>query len=281
MKGYRNVDGIELKNISYTYPGAKQPVLDNLNLQIPRNQWTTIIGHNGSGKSTIARLIDGLLVPSQGEITVNGLAVTEENLVELHHQLGIVFQNPDNQFVGATVADDIAFGLENHQVPREQMQPLIDDALAKVGMQELAAAEPTMLSGGQKQRVAIAGILALKPQTIILDEATSMLDPEGRQMVLNLLSTLRQTHELTIISITHDPEEMAMADKLVVVDHQGIIDQGPVDQVLKQTDLLQEIGVGIPVGQELRRQLVQAGTAVPDRYFTMNEMVEWLCQKLG
>lgn len=281
MKGYRNVDGIELKNISYTYPGAKKPVLDNLNLQIPRNQWTTIIGHNGSGKSTIARLIDGLLVPSQGEITVNGLAVTEENLVELHHQLGIVFQNPDNQFVGATVADDIAFGLENHQVPREQMQPLIDDALAKVGMQELAAAEPTMLSGGQKQRVAIAGILALKPQTIILDEATSMLDPEGRQMVLNLLSTLRQTHELTIISITHDPEEMAMADKLVVVDHQGIIDQGPVDQVLKQTDLLQEIGVGIPVGQELRRQLVQTGIAVPDRYFTMNEMVEWLCQKLG
>ena len=281
MKGHGNVDGINLKNISYTYPGSKAPVLANLNLQVPRNKWTTIIGHNGSGKSTIARLIDGLLVPDEGEITVNGMTVTEENLAKLHRQLGIVFQNPDNQFVGATVADDIAFGLENHQVPREQMQPLIDDALKKVGMSDLAAAEPTMLSGGQKQRVAIAGILALHPQTIILDEATSMLDPEGRKMVLDLLASLRQTEELTIVSITHDPVEMSMADKLVVVDHQGIAEEGTVDQVLKQTDLLRKLGVGITVGQELRDYLVNAGVEVPNRYYSINEMVEWLCQKLS
>jgi energy-coupling factor transport system ATP-binding protein len=161
------------------------------------------------------------------------------------------------------------------------MQPLIDDALQKVGMSGLAAAEPTMLSGGQKQRVAIAGILALHPQTIILDEATSMLDPEGRKMVLDLLASLRQTEELTIVSITHDPVEMSMADKLVVVDHQGIAEEGSVDQVLKQTDLLRKLGVGIPVGQELRDYLVNAGVEVPNRYYSINEMVEWLCQKLS
>lgn len=275
------MDGINLDNISYTYPGAKQPVLSQLNLHLPKNKWTTLIGRNGSGKSTIVRLIDGLLEPSTGTVTVNGLAVTEENLAALHRQVGIVFQNPDNQFVGATVADDIAFGLENHQVPRAQMPQLIKAALAKVGMTDLADAEPGMLSGGQKQRVAIAGILALKPQTIILDEATSMLDPAGRQMILDLLNSLRVEQELTIISITHDPVEMAMADKVVVVDHQGVAKQGPVEEVLCQTDLLNQLGVGVPVGQHLRDELAAAGVAVPDKYFTTDEMVEWLCQKLS
>lgn len=281
MKGIQNVDGINLDNISYTYPGAKEPVFSRLSLHIPQNKWTTLIGRNGSGKSTIARLIDGLLVPSEGTITVNGLTVNEENLATLHRLVGIVFQNPDNQFVGATVADDIAFGLENHQVPRSQMVDLINTALAKVGMTALADAEPNMLSGGQKQRVAIAGILALKPQTIILDEATSMLDPAGRRMILELLNSLRAEQDLTIISITHDPVEMAMADKVVVVDQHKIAEQGTVEEVLKRTDLLQRLGVGIPVGQQLRDKLAAAGVTVPDEYFTTNEMVEWLCQKLS
>lgn len=277
----RNVDGINIKNISYTYPGATHPVLQGVNLEIPRNQWTTLIGRNGSGKSTLARLIDGLLVPSTGSIMVNGLPVSEDNLAELHRRLGIVFQNPDNQFVGATVADDIAFGLENHQVPHDKMAGLIADALAKVGMTDLATAEPEMLSGGQKQRVAIAGILALKPEVIILDEATSMLDPEGRQMMLDLIATLRNSQELTIISITHDPVEMGMADQIVVVDDQGIADQGPASAILKQTTLLRRLGVGIPTGQHFHDLLTAAGVAVPDRYFTTDEMVEWLCQKLS
>lgn len=275
------MDGIVLNQIGYTYPGAKTAALRDVNLTISRNQWTTLIGKNGSGKSTIARLIDGLLVPIQGTITVNGLAVTEENLSKLHQRVGIVFQNPENQFVGATVADDIAFGLENQQVPREKMAPLIQQALQKVGMAHLAGAEPGMLSGGQKQRVAIAGILALHPQILILDEATSMLDPEGRRTVLNLLNQLRKQEELTIISITHDPIEMELADQVAVIDKHHVVEVGPALEILQKTALLKELGVGIPTGQLLRDMLAAKGVAVPQRYFTEDEMVEWLWQKLN
>lgn len=275
------MDGIKLENITYTYPGASQPVLKKLNLQLPRGQWTTLIGKNGSGKSTIARLIDGLLVADEGQVIVNGLTVTEDHLTTLHRQVGIVFQNPDNQFVGATVADDIAFGLENQQLPRDEMTRRIDKALARVGMSQLADTEPSLLSGGQKQRVAIAGILALEPQVIILDEATSMLDPAGRQTVLNLLAQLRQEESLTIITITHDPVEMTMADKIVVVDQQGIADEGPAGEILCQADLLHRLGVDIPVAQDLSERLAALGVAVPAGYLTTNEMVEWLCRKLS
>ncbi|WP_283621672.1 energy-coupling factor transporter ATPase [Limosilactobacillus avium] len=275
------MDGIILKDITYTYPGAATPALDGLNLTIPRNQWTTLIGKNGSGKSTIARLIDGLLVPSQGSITVNGLAVTEENLGKLHQQVGIVFQNPENQFVGATVADDIAFGLENLQVPREKMAPLIKRSLERVGMTALADAEPGMLSGGQKQRVAIAGILALEPEIIILDEATSMLDPAGRQTILDLINNLRRDSGLTIISITHDPVEMEMADQIVVVGDHHVIENGPAADILQKTSLLRKLGVGIPTGQHLRDLLVARGVTVPEQYFTEDEMVKWLWQQLS
>ena len=275
------MDGIILKDITYTYPGAATPALDGLNLAIPRNQWTTLIGKNGSGKSTIARLIDGLLVPSQGSITVNGLAVTEENLGKLHQQVGIVFQNPENQFVGATVADDIAFGLENLQVPREKMAPLIKRSLERVGMTALADAEPGMLSGGQKQRVAIAGILALEPEIIILDEATSMLDPAGRQTILDLINNLRRDSGLTIISITHDPVEMEMADQIVVVGDHHVIENGPAADILQKTSLLRKLGVGIPTGQHLRDLLVARGVTVPEQYFTEDEMVKWLWQQLS
>lgn len=275
------MDGIILKDITYTYPGAATPALDGLNLTIPRNQWTTLIGKNGSGKSTIARLIDGLLVPSQGSITVNGLAVTEENLGKLHQQVGIVFQNPENQFVGATVADDIAFGLENLQVPREKMAPLIKRSLERVGMTALADAEPGMLSGGQKQRVAIAGILALEPEIIILDEATSMLDPAGRQTILDLINNLRRDSGLTIISITHNPVEMEMADQIVVVGDHHVIENGPAADILQKTSLLRKLGVGIPTGQHLRDLLVARGVTVPEQYFTEDEMVKWLWQQLS
>jgi energy-coupling factor transport system ATP-binding protein len=275
------LDGIILKDITYTYPGASEPALSDLNLTIPRNRWTTLIGRNGSGKSTIARLIDGLLVPSQGSITVNGLAVTEENLGKLHQQVGIVFQNPENQFVGATVADDIAFGLENLQVPREKMAPLIKRSLKRVGMTALAGAEPGMLSGGQKQRVAIAGILALEPEIIILDEATSMLDPAGRQTILDLINKLRRDSGLTIISITHDPVEMEMADQIVVVGDHHIIENGPAAEILQKTALLRKLGVGIPTGQRLRDLLVARGVTVPEQYFTEDEMVKWLWQQLS
>ena len=185
------VDAVTLTNVQFQYPNTDRPILDDVSLSFPVGEWTAIIGRNGSGKSTLARLIDGLLMPKQGQINVCGLSVTEENMAQVHQQVGIVFQNPDNQFVGATVADDVAFGLENRQVATKEMAPQIQRALAAVGMEKMANAEPAMLSGGQKQRVAIAGILALKPKVIILDEATSMLDPAGRQLILDLLQRLR------------------------------------------------------------------------------------------
>lgn len=274
------MDAVTLTNIRFQYPNTDQVILDDVSLGFPQGEWTTIIGHNGSGKSTLARLIDGLLMPQQGQITVGSVPVTEENMTKVHQQVGIVFQNPDNQFVGATVADDVAFGLENRQVPRDEMQARIQQSLAAVDMAQLADAEPAMLSGGQEQRVAIAGILALEPKIIILDEATSMLDPAGRQLVLRLLQQLRTQQKYTIISITHDPAEMAIADRVVVLDQGKIIRQGSVTKVLQDVKLLQRIGVGVPAGQALRQELADRGVAVPARYFTEQEMVEWLCQKL-
>lgn len=274
------MNAVTLTDIQFQYPDAQQPVLDGINLAFPVGQWTALIGRNGSGKSTMARLIDGLLVPQRGQIKVGDLAVTEDNLTKVHQRVGIVFQNPDNQFVGATVADDVAFGLENRQVPREEMSPRIQRALEAVDMAGLSESEPTMLSGGQKQRVALAGILALRPQVIILDEATSMLDPAGRELVLSLLERLRDRQQFTIISITHDPAEMAMADQLVVLDQGKIARQGTTAEVLRDVDLLEKIGVGIPAGQQLRQELADRGVAVPDRYFTVEEMVTWLNQQL-
>lgn len=274
------VDAVTLTNVQFQYPNADRLILDDVSLRFPAGKWTAIIGRNGSGKSTLARLIDGLLVPKQGRITVCGLPVIEENLAQVHQQVGIVFQNPDNQFVGATVADDVAFGLENRQVPPATMRSRIHQALTAVGMEKLVDAEPAMLSGGQKQRVAIAGILALKPAVIILDEATSMLDPAGRQLVLKLLQRLRAQQHYTIISITHDPVEMASADRILVLDDGQIVRQGETATVLQDVDLLRRIGVGVPAGQGLRQALVDHGVAVPARYFTEKEMVEWLCQQL-
>ena len=274
------MDAVTLTNVQFQYPNADRLILDDVSLRFKAGEWTTIIGHNGSGKSTLARLIDGLLVPKQGQITVCGLPVTEENMAQVHQRVGIVFQNPDNQFVGATVADDVAFGLENRQVSPAEMSPRIRQALTAVGMEKLADAEPAMLSGGQKQRVAIAGILALKPSVIILDEATSMLDPAGRQLILDLLQRLRSQQHYTIISITHDPVEMAIADRVMVLDGGQVIRQGETATVLQDVDLLRHIGVGVPAGQALRQALVDRGVAVPAQYFTEKEMVEWLCQQL-
>lgn len=274
------MNAVTFDNVRYTYPNAEQPVIKNLSLAFHQGEWTAIIGHNGSGKSTIARLIDGLLLPAAGKVVVNDLEVTEENLSQIHQQVGVVFQNPDNQFVGATVADDVAFGLENRQVPPAEMGPAISRVLTEVGMRSLADYEPSRLSGGQKQRVAIAGILALHPQILILDEATSMLDPAGRQLILHLLQKLHQQGDLTIISITHDPNEMELADRLVVVDHGQVIRQGPTSQVLADSQLLIEHGIGVPIGQALRQLLADRQIAVPQRYFTKEEMVKWLCQQL-
>ena len=272
--------GIKIRKLVFTYPDSKYPVLNNINLDFEPFSWTAIIGHNGSGKSTLARLIDGLLSPTAGSIEVDGIQVKESSLGQIHQQIGFVFQNPENQFVGATVADDVAFGLENRQVARNEMEEKIDKALTMVGMSDYKNTAPINLSGGQKQRVALAGILALMPKIIILDEATSMLDPLARQEILSLLQRLKNEYNLSIISITHDLKEIELADKIVVLNDSQVVKQGTPSEILKDKELLLEIGVGVPASQQLQKLLVEREINIPNRYLNLEELKNWLKQQL-
>lgn len=272
--------GIKIRKLVFTYPDSKYPVLNNINLDFEPFSWTAIIGHNGSGKSTLARLIDGLLSPTAGSIEVDGIQVKESSLGQVHQQIGFVFQNPENQFVGATVADDVAFGLENRQVARNEMEEKIDKALTMVGMSDYKNTAPINLSGGQKQRIALAGILALMPKIIILDEATSMLDPLARQEILSLLQRLKNEYNLSIISITHDLKEIELADKIVVLNDSQVVKQGTPSEILKDKELLLEIGVGVPASQQLQKLLVERGINIPNRYLNLEELKNWLKQQL-
>lgn len=272
--------GIKIRKLVFTYPDSKYPVLNNINLDFEPFSWTAIIGHNGSGKSTLARLIDGLLSPTAGSIEVDGIQVKESSLGQIHQQIGFVFQNPENQFVGATVADDVAFGLENRQVARNEMEEKIDKALTMVGMSDYKNTAPINLSGGQKQRVALAGILALMPKIIILDEATSMLDPLARQEILSLLRRLKNEYNISIISITHDLKEIELADKIVVLNDSQVVKQGTPSEILKDKELLLEIGVGVPASQQLQKLLVERGINIPNRYLNLEELKNWLKQQL-
>ena len=261
--------GIKIRKLVFTYPDSKYPVLNNINLDFEPFSWTAIIGHNGSGKSTLARLIDGLLSPTAGSIEVDGIQVNESSLGQIHQQIGFVFQNPENQFVGATVADDVAFGLENRQVAQNEMGEKIDKALKMVGMSDYKNTAPINLSGGQKQRVALAGILAL-----ILDEATSMLDPLARQEILSLLQRLKNEYNLSIISITHDLKEIELADKIIVLNDSQVVKQGTPSEILKDKELLLEIGVGVPASQQLQKLLVERGINIPNRYLNLEEQLQ-------
>lgn len=272
--------GIKIRDLAFAYPDSKYPVLRNINLDFEPFSWTAIIGHNGSGKSTLARLIDGLLSPTAGSIEVDRIQVNESSLGQIHQQIGFVFQNPENQFVGATVADDVAFGLENRQVARNEMEEKIDKALKMVGMSDYKNTAPINLSGGQKQRVALAGILALMPKIIILDEATSMLDPLARQEILSLLRRLKNEYNLSIISITHDLKEIELADKIVVLNDSQVVKQGTPSEILKDKELLLEIGVGVPASQQLQKLLVERGINIPNRYLNLEELKNWLKQQL-
>src|SRR5690606_9832241 len=196
----------------------KQNAVEDVSFTITKGEWITIVGHNGSGKSTMAKLMSGLLMPQQGEVRIKREILTEENIWDIRSQIGIVFQNPDNQFVGATVQDDVAFSLENNGVPHEEMVKRVHNALRQVKMEDFINHEPHHLSGGQKQRVAIAGALAMHPQILILDEATSMLDPQGREEVLTIVEALRKEIGLTVLAITHDLEEALLADRIIFMN---------------------------------------------------------------
>ena len=274
---------ISLSHVTYAYPNSDAPALRDLSLTINKGEWVAIIGHNGSGKSTFAKLLNYLLAPDEGEITVNDVVATEENMWTIRDMVGMVFQNPDNQFVGATVADDVAFGMENRGVPRDEMITRVDAALEEVQMMPFADREPARLSGGQKQRVAIASVLALQPKILILDEATAMLDPTGRREMLALVHELkaRMGDDLTVISITHDIDEAASADRVMVINDGELVETGLPAEIFANADQLRRFGLAVPFAEQLKEQLRLRGIAVPNEYLTTEGLVTWLWQSIS
>lgn len=267
---------IELSNISFNYYGQETQALNDVSLKIYPGEWVALIGHNGSGKSTLAKTINGLIYPSSGTITVKDEQVTEENIWDIRKMIGMVFQNPDNQFVGSTVEDDVAFGLENQGVPREDMIKRVHEALERVRMSDFLNKEPARLSGGQKQRVAIAGVIALRPDVIILDEATSMLDPQGRQDVISTIKQLKDETNLTVISITHDIDEAAFANRVLVMKQGEIVEEGTPEEIFSQGESLIDMGLDVPFPEKLKATLREQGIDVPTDYLTKEGMVDWL-----
>lgn len=270
------MSAVEVSHLSFSYDGQND-VIKDVSFEIPKGSYTTIVGHNGSGKSTIAKLLIGLLKAKSGEIKILGNILNEENVYSLRNHVGIVFQNPDNQFIGSTVADDIAFGLENHCVPQEQMQAIIEDVAARVNMSNFLDSEPTKLSGGQKQRVAIAGILAIEPDIIIFDESTSMLDPQGKASINEQIQKLHDERNITILSITHDMEEVAQSEYVIVLKDGKVEMQGTPKQIFEHKGKLKEMKLELPFALSFSEKLKNEGI-FKDSYCTLDEVVNELCQ---
>ena len=271
---------IDVKDLSFRYKESQEYYnLKDITFHVKRGEWLSIVGHNGSGKSTTIRLIDGLLEAESGEIVIDGQRLTEENVWNIRRQIGMVFQNPDNQFVGATVEDDVAFGLENQGLPRQEMKKRVEEALDLVGMLEFKKREPARLSGGQKQRVAIAGVVALRPAILILDEATSMLDPEGRRELIKTVQGIRKDYDMTVISITHDLEEVAMSDRVLVMKKGSIESTSSPRELFSRNDL-DQIGLDDPFSNQLKHSLSQNGYDLPENYLTESELEDKLWELL-
>ncbi|MFS9169609.1 energy-coupling factor ABC transporter ATP-binding protein [Streptococcus mitis] len=271
---------IDVKNLSFRYKESQEYYdVKDIMFHVKRGEWLSIVGHNGSGKSTTVRLIDGLLEAESGEIVIDGQRLTEENVWNIRRQIGMVFQNPDNQFVGATVEDDVAFGLENQGLSRQEMKKRVEEALALVGMLEFKKREPARLSGGQKQRVAIAGVVALRPAILILDEATSMLDPEGRRELIDTVKGIRKDYDMTVISITHDLEEVAMSDRVLVMKKGEIESTSSPRELFSRNDL-DQIGLDDPFANQLKNSLSQNGYDLPENYLTESELEDKLWELL-
>ncbi|MBR2669589.1 MAG: energy-coupling factor transporter ATPase [Solobacterium sp.] len=267
---------IEVKNLKYSYD-QKKPAVDDVSFEIEKGLYYTIIGHNGSGKSTIAKLIAGLLEKESGEIIIDGMPLDRENLYKIRSKIGIVFQNPDNQFIGSTVQDDIAFGLENHCVPQEEMDDIINTFAEKVGMTKYLHSEPTHLSGGQKQRVAIAGVLAMHPQILIFDEATSMLDPQGKAEIKKVIMDLHENSGLTILSITHDIDEVVTSDKVMVLYEGKIAMFDTPEEIFKDEKTLVKLRLDVPYCLKFANELKKYGVD-PGHEITTEGLVEKLWQ---
>ena len=268
---------IELEDIHYRYhEDDAREALAGVSLEIRRGEWLAIIGHNGSGKSTLAKVMNGLIEANTGSVVVNAKTLTAETVFDARRTVGMVFQNPDNQFVGTTVEDDIAFGLENIGLPREEMLERVTKVLDMVKMSEFRTKEPARLSGGQKQRVAIAGVTALEPEVIILDEATSMLDPKGRLEVISTIQKLHKEKKITVISITHDLDEAAQADRVVLMEQGQIQQIGTPKEIFKLGSKLVEKGLDVPFAEKLIEALRERGINVPEEYLDEEGLVEWL-----
>lgn len=269
-----------MHHLSFSYETEEEvperKALDDVSFTVNEGEWLAVVGHNGSGKSTLAKLLIGLLFPSSGQVNLFLETLNEENLWETRSKMGIVFQNPDNQFVGSTVQDDVAFALENNGLPHDMMVERVREALAQVKMTDYMNHEPQHLSGGQKQRVAIAGALAMRPEVLILDEATSMLDPQGRDEVIEVVRKLREETGLTVISITHDLEEVLLADKILVMNEGKVKMYGTPQEVFALNKELEAIGLDLPFALRVSDLLRRAGVDLQGNHMTEEELVNEL-----
>lgn len=271
----------DIRHVSHTFEteeGKTFDALKDVTAQIKKGEFTAIIGTNGSGKSTLARHLNALLLPTEGELIVEGMRTSDAGRVwDIRQKVGMVFQNPDNQLVAAVVEEDVAFGPENLGVPLEEIRERVDLALEKVGMTSYRKQAPSMLSGGQKQRVAIAGVLAMKPDCIVLDEPTAMLDPKGRKEVMDTIHELNKKEGITIVLITHFMEEAVTADHILVIDKGVLKMEGTPREIFSQADKVTEIGLDVPVPADLARRLRKKGMAVSEKCMTDEELGEALC----
>jgi len=271
---------LSMENVTYSYPTddeeEMQKAIDGVSFSVHDGEWIAIVGHNGSGKSTLAKLMIGLLFPEDGVVRVFGEELTNENIWHIRSRLGIVFQNPDNQFVGSTVQDDVAFALENNGIPFEEMVKRVHESLQQVKMGDFLDHEPHHLSGGQKQRVAIAGALALRPNLLIMDEATSMLDPQGRNEVIHIVQQLKEKTNLTVISITHDLEEALLADRIIVMNQGKVLQTGTPAEIFKRGEELESIGLDLPFAMRVSTLLRKSGLTLHGEHMTEEELVNEL-----
>ncbi|MFU2205465.1 energy-coupling factor ABC transporter ATP-binding protein [Streptococcus pluranimalium] len=272
---------IEVSNLFFKYQEDQEDyTLKDVSFHVKPGEWLSIVGHNGSGKSTTARLLDGLLLAESGDIHISGKKLTEENIWEIRQDIGMVFQNPDNQFVGATVEDDVAFGLENKGISHSEMTNRVTEALVLVGMTTFKTREPARLSGGQKQRVAIAGALATRPKILIFDESTSMLDPDGRHELLETIQKIRQQFDMTIISITHDLDEVALSDRVIVMKSGEIESISTPRELFSRGNDLVALGLDLPFTVRLQESLQDIGWQ-PKEYRTETELEDDLWEFLS
>lgn len=271
---------IEIKNVTFEYHRDEEAfkALDDVSLDIKKGEFLVVIGHNGSGKSTLAKHLNGILRPTKGDVIISGLNTKEEkNIWDIRQTAGMVFQNPDNQIVATVVEEDVAFGPENLGIEASEIRKRVDEALKAVGMYEFKDRAPHLLSGGQKQRIGIAGIIAMKPKCIILDEPTAMLDPSGRKEVIDTILRLNKEEGITIVHITHFMEEAVEADRVIVMEKGKMVMEGKPREIFSQVEKLKELGLDVPHMTELTYELIKEGIDLPKDILTLEEMVVNLC----